>query len=238
LTITGDLSGHQINFFPDGENNYYALEGIHALEETGLKNMQINATGPDNENINIQQAILLAEGSFIQEAVNGVDANTVDPDVIQQENDVLNAISTTSASRLWSAPFNYPVDEPCLGSTFGNRRTYNSGTYHYYHTGVDFSICKANNLNIYAPAPGVVLFTGMLPTKGNYTVIDHGWGVYSCYAHQSEFKVKVGDHVDAGQTIGIIGNTGRTLGPHLHWEMWVNHIPIDPIPWTKRNFPN
>jgi murein DD-endopeptidase MepM/ murein hydrolase activator NlpD len=238
LTITGNLSGHTISFFSDSENNYYGLEGIHALDEVGLKTMEIKATGPNNENINIQQSILLVEGSFIQEAVNGVDPNSIDPNVIKQEDDILNAITTTSATRLWTGAFKYPVDDPCEGSTFGNRRTYNEGTYHYYHTGVDFSVCQANNLNIYAPAPGVVLFTGLLPTKGNYTVIDHGWGVYSCYAHQSEFKVKVGDHVDTGQTIGVIGNTGRTLGPHLHWEIWVNHIPIDPIAWTKRNFPD
>ena len=237
LSIVANLAGHQINFYPDGENNYYGLEGIHALDTPGLKDLEITASGQDNEKITIQQQILLSAGSFIHEAVNGVDSNTIDQNVIKQEDDILKVISTTSSTKLWNAPFKYPVDDPCMGSTFGNRRTYNNGTYNYYHTGVDFSVCKANNLNIYAVAPGVVVFTGLLPTKGNFTVIDHGWGVYSCYAHQSEFKVQVGDHVDAGQNIGTIGNTGRTLGPHLHWEVWVNHIPIDPLAWVKQSFP-
>ncbi|MCE1255775.1 MAG: peptidoglycan DD-metalloendopeptidase family protein [Anaerolineae bacterium] len=236
VTITGNLSGHQLNFFPEKENNFYALEGIHALAETGLKTIEINVSGLDNQVNHIKQGILLEAGSFIQEAVNGVDPNTIDPAVTKQEEDLLNNIANTSSTRLWSVPFRYPVDDPCLGSTFGNRRTYNDGTYNYYHTGVDFSVC-ANNLNIYAPAPGIVIYTGLLPTKGNYTIIDHGWGVYSCYAHQSEFKVKPGDKVDTGQVIGQIGNTGRTLGPHLHWEIWVNHIPVNPLAWVERTIP-
>jgi murein DD-endopeptidase MepM/ murein hydrolase activator NlpD len=238
LTLSGDLSGHQIGFFQNGENDYYALEGIHALDEPGLKNLVITSTEADEKNILISQPILLAAGSFIQEVVNGVDPSTIDPVEIKKEDDILNAVSTTSSTKLWDGPFKFPVDDPCPGSTFGNRRTYNSGAYHYYHTGVDFSVCKANNLNIYAAAPGVVIFTGLLPTKGNYTLIDHGWGVYTGYAHQSQFKVAVGDHVNTGDIIGIIGQTGRALGPHLHWEVWVNHIPIDPLTWTQRNFPN
>jgi murein DD-endopeptidase MepM/ murein hydrolase activator NlpD len=92
-------------------------------------------------------------------------------------------------------------------------------------------------LNIYASAPGTVIFAGPLEIKGGFTVIDHGWGIYSGYAHQSEFFVKPGDWVEAGQLIGIIGNTGRSIGPHLHWEIWVNGVPVDPLDWVDRVFP-
>jgi murein DD-endopeptidase MepM/ murein hydrolase activator NlpD len=238
LSLSGDLSGHQFNFFQNGDNDYYALEGIHALDAPGLKSLKISTSENGVESPLLSQSILLTEGSYIQEAVNGVDPNTIDPVVIKQEDDILSTISNTSTTKLWDGPFKFPVDDPCPGSTFGNRRTYNNGAYHYYHTGVDFSVCKANNLNIYAAAPGVIIYTGLLPSKGNYTVIDHGWGVYSCYAHQSQFKVAVGDHVNTGDIIGIIGGTGRALGPHLHWEIWVNHMPIDPLAWTQHNFPS
>jgi len=229
---------HHIGFYQNGDNDYFALEGIHALDDPGLKYLKISSSEKNGETTLLSQPILLVAGSFIQEAVNGVDPNTIDPAVIAQEDGVLSSISNTSPTKLWAAPFKFPVDDPCPGSTFGNRRTYNNGAYHYYHTGVDFSVCKANNLNIYAPAPGIIIYTGLLPSKGNYTVIDHGWGVYSCYAHQSQFKVAVGDHVNAGDIIGVIGSTGRALGPHLHWEVWVNHIPIDPLAWTRNNFTN
>jgi murein DD-endopeptidase MepM/ murein hydrolase activator NlpD len=238
LSLSADLSGHQIGFFQNGDNDYYAFEGIHALDEPGIKSLKITSTENGGENTLLSQPILLVEGSFIQEAVNGVDPNTIDPEIIKQEDDILKTISNTSSTKLWDGPFKYPVDDPCIGSTFGNRRTYNNGAYHYYHTGVDFSVCKADNLNIYAPAAGIIIFTGPLPSKGNYTVIDHGWGVYSCYAHQSEFKVSVGDHVNSGDVVGVIGGTGRALGPHLHWEVWVNHIPVDPLAWVQNKFPN
>lgn len=234
-SITANLSGHQIGFFKLGENDYYAFEGIHALDQIGLKNLDISATEDSVVKTIISQPVLLKAGIFINETVNGVDSNSVDPKAIEEEDNILKSISNTSAEKLWDGPFDYPVDEPCLGSTFGNRRTYNDGALNYYHTGVDFSVC-ANNLNIYAVAPGTVIFTGMLPTKGNYTLIDHGWGVYTGYAHQSEFKVQVGDHVSKRQIIGQIGTTGRSLGPHLHWEVWVNHIPVDPLPWLEGKY--
>ena len=239
VTLNADLSSHQIDFFKNGENDYYALEGIDAFfSQTGLKSLTISSSDSNEKKVLISQPILLAPGKFTQEVVNGVDPSTIDPKVIEQENNILNSITTTSPEKLWNGPFKSPVDEPCIGSTFGNRRSYNEGAYLYYHTGVDFSVCKANNINIYAVAPGIVVYTGLLPTKGNYTLIDHGWGVYSGYAHQSVFKVQVGDHVTAGQTIGLIGQTGRALGPHLHFEVWVNHKLVDPLPWLKNSYPN
>ena len=67
-------------------------------------------------------------------------------------------------------------------------------------------------MNIYAPAPGVVVYTGTLTVRGNSVVIDHGWGVYTGYWHQKEIMVKVGDKVEPGQIIGQIGATGRVTG--------------------------
>jgi murein DD-endopeptidase MepM/ murein hydrolase activator NlpD len=99
---------------------------------------------------------------------------------------------------------------------------------------VDYGVCA--NLNIYAPAPGVVVFAGPLTVRGNATIIDHGWGVYSGFYHQSEIKVKVGDKVEAGQLIGLIGGTGRVTGPHLHWDVFVNGIQVQPLDWLEKAF--
>jgi murein DD-endopeptidase MepM/ murein hydrolase activator NlpD len=92
-------------------------------------------------------------------------------------------------------------------------------------------------LAIYAPAPGRVVFAGPLEVRGNATFIDHGWGVYSAYYHQEEIQVQVGDVVEAGQIIGIVGKSGRVSGPHLHWELWVNGVPVEPLDWLARVFP-
>jgi murein DD-endopeptidase MepM/ murein hydrolase activator NlpD len=69
-------------------------------------------------------------------------------------------------------------------------------------------------------------------------MINHGWGVYTAYMHQSEILVKVGDIVKAGQLIGQVGRTGlRITGPHLHLEVWVGGIQVDPIDWLSKEFP-
>ena len=73
--------------------------------------------------------------------------------------------------------------------------------------------------------------------RGNVTYIDHGWGVYSGYFHQSEFLVSEGDYVETGQVIGLVGNTGRSTGAHLHWEIWVGGVPVDPLDWIAREYP-
>ena len=123
----------------------------------------------------------------------------------------------------------------CFPSVFGNRRSYNQSGYFFFHTGLDF--CGRPGVEIYAPAPGRVVFTGPLTVRGNATVIDHGWGVYSAYAHQTEFRVSKGDWVETGQLIGLVGETGRVTGPHLHWEIIVGGVQVDPMDWLSQEFP-
>jgi murein DD-endopeptidase MepM/ murein hydrolase activator NlpD len=61
--------------------------------------------------------------------------------------------------------------------------------------------------------------------------------VYSGFWHQSAINVSPGEWVQAGQTIGAVGNTGLSTGAHLHWEMWVGGVPVDPLQWLQRAFP-
>jgi murein DD-endopeptidase MepM/ murein hydrolase activator NlpD len=81
------------------------------------------------------------------------------------------------------------------------------------------------------------VFAGQLEVRGNATIIDHGWGVFTGYWHQSEIDVQVGNLVEVGQVIGLVGGSGRVSGPHLHWELWVNGIPVDPLEWLVNEYP-
>ena len=88
-----------------------------------------------------------------------------------------------------------------------------------------------------ASARGRVAFSNLLTVRGNATYIDHGWGIYTGYLHQSQSLVEPGEIVTAGQTIGYVGGTGRVTGAHLHWEVWVVGVPVDPLNWIQAEFP-
>jgi murein DD-endopeptidase MepM/ murein hydrolase activator NlpD len=236
LQITGSLNGHSLAFFKNPDNSYTALQGIYALTKPGLTPIDLLIIKPNGETQAFEQMMPVADGGYAQEAIN-VDPGTIDPAVTKPEEDQVRAIITpVNPDKYWSGGFVVPVDEPCIKSWYGTRRSYNEGPYNAFHTGLDYGVC-APNLNIYAPAAGKVVFAGPLTVRGNATYIDHGHGIYSAIFHQSEIKVKVGDMVTPGQLIGQIGATGRVTGPHLHWEVWVNGIQVNPLDWLDNVYP-
>ncbi len=105
------------------------------------------------------------------------------------------------------------------------------------HRGVDLGLCHGEDRTIVAAFPGKVKLVrnqGRRKGYGKYVIIDHGNGLTTLYAHLASWKVKVGDELQAGDTVGIGGNTGRSFGAHLHFEMKYNGIYIDPT--TVFNF--
>ena len=122
--------------------------------------------------------------------------------------------TTPSASGLiW--PVNGPVTSP-FGYRWGR-----------LHAGIDIGVPEGTP--IHASASGTVVIAGWVSGYGNYTCIDHGGGMATCYAHQSSFATSVGAHVTQGQVIGYTGCTGHCFGPHLHFEVRINGTPVDPL---------
>jgi murein DD-endopeptidase MepM/ murein hydrolase activator NlpD len=239
LQLAGSLNGKTLNFFPlDGTNNeYVALQGVHAMAKPGLVPFVLSGRAENGQTIAFQQMVLLQLGGYVEDPPLYVDPTTIDPANTKPEDDAVAAVyAPVTPTRYWQGVFRTPVDEPvCIKSWYGNRRSYNGGGFDFFHTGADYGVCA--NLNIYAPAPGVVVFSGPLTVRGNATYIDHGWGVYSAYFHQAETKVQVGDRVEAGQLIGLIGGTGRVTGPHLHWEIIVGGVQVQPLDWLETPYP-
>lgn len=95
------------------------------------------------------------------------------------------------------------------------------------HAGTDLGAPKGTQ--IVAAKSGTVVKSYMSSSYGNYTVIDHGGGVMTAYAHQSKRLVSAGDHVSAGQVIGLVGSTGNSTGNHLHFEVYVNGSTVNPM---------
>src|SRR5438132_2973514 len=125
-----------------------------------------------------------------------------------------NGDTTPSASGLiW--PVNGPVTSP-FGYRWGR-----------LHAGIDIGVPYGTP--IHAAASGTVVLAAWTGGYGNYTCIDHGGGLATCYAHQSSFAVSAGAQVVQGQVIGYVGSTGHSFGPHLHFEVRINGNPVDPL---------
>ena len=237
--LQGSLMDHPLNFYPEKENRFVALQGVHALAEPGLYPLNIHGNLPDGSNFNFTQAVLISAGDFLFDIPLNVDPATLDPATTGPEDKIWRDLSSkVSPEKLWQGVFSLPVEPvfaECYVSRFGSRRSYNGSEYSYYHTGLDY--CGQVGDPIYAAAPGVVVFAGPLTVRGNATMIDHGLGVFSAYMHQSEILVKVGDRVEQGQLIGRVGNTGRVEGPHLHFEVLVGGVPVNPLDWLNQKYP-
>jgi murein DD-endopeptidase MepM/ murein hydrolase activator NlpD len=97
-----------------------------------------------------------------------------------------------------------------------------------FHEGVDFSAPPGTE--IYATGDGIIMASDRSKSGyGNQIIIDHGFGYKTMYAHLQSFKVRAGEKVKRGQVIGTIGSTGKSTSPHLHYEVWKNNVPVNPI---------
>lgn len=124
----------------------------------------------------------------------------------------------------------WPTDTRKISSHFGIRRDpFNSVA--GFHGGMD--IGGDNNDPVYATADGVVVSTGYHPVKGNFIEMDHTRGLITKYLHLNKTNVKKGQSIEKGQEIGLMGSTGRSTGPHLHYEVLKNGENVNPMSYLK-----
>ena len=147
--------------------------------------------------------------------------------------DLIEMINRASALR--DVVNRMPLGTPMRGefwfsSGFGTRTDPITGR-RSRHQGLDFA--SRPRVPIYAGGPGVIVFAGRNGAYGNMVEIDHGLGLTTRYAHMHSIAVDVGDEVKMGEEIGLVGNTGRSTGPHLHYEVRVNGRPKNPWDFLK-----
>jgi murein DD-endopeptidase MepM/ murein hydrolase activator NlpD len=116
-------------------------------------------------------------------------------------------------------------------SPYGSRRTYEPNPAVSAHEGEDYGAPAGTPVT--APAAGVVVLAEPLFVRGNAVVLDHGSGVFTGYWHLQELAVHPGDRVEPGQLLGRVGSTGLSTGAHLHWELRVNGVAVDPLQWVE-----
>lgn len=188
-----------------------------------------------------QQAILRGELLASQDRLAGAKASkgralTATKDQIEAEvaeAEALRAASAEIAAKLRASSSSPPPGAPAtapgglawpvsgpITSPFGPR-------WGRMHEGIDFGV--GSGTPIHAAAPGVVTYCGWMSGYGNFTIVEHGGGLATTYAHQSSIAVSCGQQVSQGQVIGYVGSTGHSTGPHLHFEVRVNGAPVDPL---------
>ena len=240
VSLSGTLIDMPLHFFQEN-GEQIALQGIHALLDPGVYPLLMEATLANGSKQAFEQMILVTSGNYASEDIPLNDPSFIDPAITEPELKNVTAIITPATpTRYWTDIFTSPsVYSDCFTSRYGTRRTYKiTGSNEEvpgFHSGLDF--CGGEGLQIFAPAPGKVVFAAPLTVRGNATIIDHGWGVYSGFYHQSQILVNVGDTVTQGQVIGLVGGTGRVTGAHLHWDLWVNGIQVNPLNWLNQAFP-
>jgi murein DD-endopeptidase MepM/ murein hydrolase activator NlpD len=133
-------------------------------------------------------------------------------------------VSIRDWMRLASAPTLWPVQGRITGS-FGERTDPFSGE-GAFHRGVDIS--SEIGTRIIAPADGLIMFADVMNGYGRAVMVDHGNGISTLYGHLSAFAVSQGQQVHRGDTIGYVGQSGRSTGPHLHYEVRIFNTPVNP----------
>lgn len=237
-TVTGSFLGRELRVMPDtAGTTHVALIGVPIYTEGGVYPLELMATP-----LNGDAAVSLSLNVQVTGGGYGSQSITIPNDRLEllstavEENE-LSIIQTVTSEFNTERYFEGPMSLPAaavMNSPFGTRRSYNGGPVDRYHTGADFA--GAPGTPVFAAAPGRVVLADTLNIRGVSVIIDHGWGVYTNYSHLSERYVQIGDFVETGQTIGTVGSTGRATGAHLHWEMWVNGVVVDPMQWVRQSF--
>ena len=152
----------------------------------------------------------------------------------QLERDLEEITKKSPKKKLWQGNFYVPLDLRGISTEFGTVRvTQERGK--YQHNAID--VLGAPKSVIWAPQDGIVVLKNRYAHSGNTLVIDHGYGILSLFFHLDSFgNNAIGDKIKKGNPLGTLGMTGYASGYHLHWEMRIMMIPIDPMQWTKHDF--
>jgi murein DD-endopeptidase MepM/ murein hydrolase activator NlpD len=226
------LDGYLVALFGAGQP-----AGDESELDAGDYSVHVDLSGPSGAPTSFDLPLTVSTTQFTEDAVEIPDNLLwlLGPDVqgheAQQLAQMYGALTPTA---LWSGLFDQPVQGE-ITTQFGEARSYNNGPIVGHHSGTDIAVPAGTPIP--ACAGGRVAFAGPLQVRGNFTAIDHGFGVFSGYAHQSEIDVQVGQLVNRGDIIGRVGTTGLSTGPHLHWECAVNGMNVDALRWTRTLLP-
>ncbi len=218
------------------DTTYRAFKAFAPWDDSKIYPLKLAYTDGAGRNRSLEKPIKVVKFDFDQQNLYLPNDKTELTDKSNDDfdnNQLASTYASFSSQIMWKGFWAWPTYGE-ITTNFGQRRTYGSGSdYDLYHGGLDI----AQNLGtpVAAPADGKVAFTGKLLARGNAVAIDHGAGVTSYYYHLNSILVKPGDVLKKGQILGQVGTTGRSNGPHLHWEVRVNGQITYPLLFVKED---
>lgn len=258
--IKGTFGGKPIRFAEYRKNVYRSLIGVDLYEPTGLKNLRITFYTTNWLPVNFSYKIKVKNSLSLSRKIRkkrksyktvkkkktnyrGVVLKfsknkrklLTHPKRLQEKLYFKNKFKSYNKFRYWEGAFHYPINNSNpskLKYSYGRLRTYlvsRNRVIRTRHRGID--IASPTGTKVKASNHGVVVISGHYRIRGKSVVIDHGQGVYTAYYHLSKITVKNGQYVKKGSKIGEVGSTGLSTGPHVHWEMHVNGVNINPHQW-------
>ena len=237
LSLSVDWNGLAVPVVAEAEpsGTVEALLPAPALIEPGIYTVTVVYTTTSGVPVSRTWPVEIADGGYAFQNiyVPPEKSDTLDATVIATETELMRAVYAPVTTALtWRDPFARPIGpEFATTSPFGTRRSYNDGLLGGFHSGQDYGAPEGTP--VLAPAAGTVSLARFLPIRGNAVVLDHGRGVYTGYWHLSQLSVAPGQEVNQGDVIGLVGNTGRSTGAHLHWELRIDGIAVDPLQFLE-----
>jgi murein DD-endopeptidase MepM/ murein hydrolase activator NlpD len=234
--LNGDWDGQPLTFWYKSATEAWALLAVPVWSSTGDRTLLIEAVAPEGQRSFARQSIPVLETPF---EIQYIDVSPEQAELLAaglrpaEDRYLRSVLETFTPERHWNGTFLLP-SEGVRTSPFGARRSYQGGPATGYHGGLDLAAPEGTPVN--AAAAGVVVFAEPVFVRGNMVVLDHGLGVHTLYFHLSELDVTVGQAVQAGELLGLMGTTGLSTGSHLHWEVRIGDFFVDPDEWLVQEF--
>ncbi len=235
-SATAEFGGRTVNLAL-ATDRFWGIVGVPVDAAPGLRTLRVTAFGPSGASQGTAEAPLLV--AVVQRPIDYLDLTEQQSSVLTDEAAAIelslraSQFASFDPGRRWTGRFSIPL----IGrqtTAFGQGRSINGGPVGGFHSGMD--IGADAGVPVHASADGRVSSVVRMPIRGLSVIIDHGSGVKSGYHHMESATVREGDVVLMGQVVGTVGSTGLSTGPHLHWEVLVWGVNVDPLQWTRDTF--
>ncbi len=232
-TVHASFVGQGYSFLSNGLIQETVM-AVPAFQKAGIYPLDIEITQSDNTIQNLVLPIRINATAYERESIGVLPTTTSQ---LGQETNRLEAETIAKhcrnfdATRHFDSGFQYPVSQESVHSEFGTNRFYAGSPASSIHEGLDFKVKSKTPVS--ASANGIVRLAENLTIRGNVIVIDHGMGLCTVYSHLDELQVGQGQQITKDDIIGTVGATGLVNHAHLHWELRVMGIAVDPQQWIN-----